>query len=191
MSYDIVAVGCSLGGLKALMDIVCPLPDHFPLPIVVVQHRASDADDEALVELLRSRCTLRFETVEDKAPVHPSTVYLAPADYHVLVDEEGFALSTQERLHFSRPSIDVLFSSVADTYGPRAIGVLLTGASGDGAQGLLEMRKAGGFTIVQDPDQATSPVMPRAAIRIGAAEQVAATADIGPLLEKLAGEGRR
>jgi two-component system chemotaxis response regulator CheB len=122
----------------------------------------------------------------DKEPIEPGAVYLAPPDYHMLVDPGGFALSIEEHVQHSRPSIDVLFESAADTLGERVIGVILTGANADGACGLGRVKRRGGVTIVQDPETAAKRVMPDAAIATGAADHVTPLDAIAPLLVELA-----
>jgi two-component system chemotaxis response regulator CheB len=158
-----IAVGASWGGLKALRAIVHGLPAHFPVPVTFVQHRSKESD--TLRELLQDCTSLIVCEVEDKQPIMRGYVYLAPADYHLLVDGDVFSLTVDEPVRFSRPSIDVFFESVADRYGPEAAGVVLTGANEDGALGLGRIADRGGVAIVQDPRTAESPIMPRAALR--------------------------
>ncbi len=117
MQYEIVVVGTSLGGLKALQALLAGLPKDFPLPVVIVQHRGKDSGDP-LVALLQSATPLLVREAEDKQPMAPGVVYLAPADYHLLVEAGGFMLSTDAPVVFARPSVDVLFESAADAYGP-------------------------------------------------------------------------
>jgi two-component system chemotaxis response regulator CheB len=158
-----IAVGASWGGLKALRAIAHGLPAHFPIPITFVQHRSKESG--ALRELLQDCTSLIVCEVEDKQPIMGGYIYLAPPDYHLLVDGDGFSLSVDEPVRFSRPSIDVFFESVADRFGTEAAGVVLTGANEDGAQGLRQIAACGGLAIVQDPRTAESPIMPRAALR--------------------------
>jgi two-component system chemotaxis response regulator CheB len=165
VAYEIVAVGTSWGGLAALRQLVAALPDTFALPVVVVQHRHRDSD-HLLTSLLQDRTALCVSEVEDKTPITGGTIYLAPADYHLLVEGGQFSLSTDEAVLFSRPSIDVTFTSVADAYGRRAVGVVLTGANADGARGLRRIADRGGLALVQRPETAESPTMPAAALRV-------------------------
>jgi two-component system chemotaxis response regulator CheB len=158
-----IAVGASWGGLKALRAIVHGLPAHFPVPVTFVQHRSKDS--AALRDLLQDCTSLIVCEVEDKQPIMSGYVYLAPADYHLLVDGDVFSLTVDEPVRFSRPSIDVFFASVADRFGSEAAGVVLTGANEDGALGLGRIAARGGVAIVQDPRTAESPIMPRAALR--------------------------
>jgi len=164
MPYSIVAVGASWGGLSAMAKLLGGLPQDFSIPIVVVQHRSKDSD-MLLSQLLQDSTDLTVCEIEDKDALQPGRVHVAPADYHVML-EPGFAsLTLEEPVRFSRPSIDVTFDSVADSYGPAAIGVVLTGANGDGARGLAHIAKRGGRALVQDPKTAEIPIMPQAAIR--------------------------
>jgi two-component system, chemotaxis family, protein-glutamate methylesterase/glutaminase len=158
---DIVAIGASAGGFEALCTVLSRLPDDFEIPIGVVQHRARDS--EALASLLQDCTRLRVVDVEDKEPVTPGAIYIAPPDYHMLVEDGVFALSTEAPVGYSRPSIDVFFESVADVYGPGAIGVVLTGANADGARGLQQIVLRGGQALIQDPSTAEMPVMPASA----------------------------
>lgn len=159
--YRVVAIGASAGGLHAMRRVLEPLPATYPLPIVIVQHRSRDS--ELLCELLQEGTRLRVTEATDKMDLRPGEVYVAPPDYHLLVEEGTLALSVDEPVRFSRPSIDVTFESVADSYGMDAIGVVLTGANPDGAAGLRRIVDAGGYGVVQDPDTAEVRVMPRSA----------------------------
>lgn len=161
-SYRMVAVGASAGGLHALRTLVGGLPVGFSLPVAVVQHRSKDS--RLLCELLQECTHLRVREVTDKEAIEPGGIYIAPPDYHLLVEEDYFALSTDEPVRFSRPSIDVLFDSVADAFGADVIGVVLTGANSDGAYGLRRIVRAGGYAVVQEPGTAEVRVMPAAAL---------------------------
>lgn len=164
MSYSVVGVGTSWGGLAALSKLLRDLPADFGLPVVVVQHRGKDSD-RLLAELLQDTTDLKVCEVEDKEPLTPGMVHIAPANYHILVDDGYLSLTLDEPVRFSRPSIDVMFTSAADTYGPRAIGVVLTGANEDGARGLADIVKRGGLALVQNPRTAEIPIMPQAAVK--------------------------
>ena len=161
---SIVVVGASWGGLAALSRVIGDLPADFEVPIAVVQHRSRNADN-LLASLLQDVSPLRVLDVEDKEPLAGRTVFVAPANYHLLVERGHFSLTTDPLVRFSRPSIDVTFISAADTYGSEAIGVVLTGANDDGARGLRRIVDRGGRAVVQDPASAESPVMPLAAQR--------------------------
>lgn len=159
--YDIIAIGASAGGFDAVCRIVSRLPADFEIPVALVQHRARESN--ALAELLQDCSAIRVIEVDDKQPVEGRCVYVAPPDYHLLVDTGHFALSTEGPVGYSRPSIDVFFDSVADEYGPGAIGVVLTGANTDGSRGLRKIVARGGQAIVQDPDTAEVSAMPKGA----------------------------
>jgi two-component system chemotaxis response regulator CheB len=161
--YAIVVVGTSWGGLAALRALTGVLPREFGLPIAVIQHRHKDSD-RLLATLLQERTALTVCEVEDKQPILPGFLFVAPADYHLLVERGHFSLSTDAPVRYSRPSIDVAFTSTADAYGRRAVGIVLTGANADGAEGLATIAKRGGLAIVQSPATAESPAMPRAAL---------------------------
>ncbi len=162
--YSVVAIGTSWGGLSAMTKLLSGLPHDFPVPIVIVQHRASDSD-LLLPELLQDSTELTVCEIEDKDALTPGRAHVAPANYHVMVEPGYVSLTTEEPVRFSRPSIDVMFDSAADTYGAAAIGVVLTGANEDGARGLARIVMRGGRALVQDPKTAEIPVMPRAAIK--------------------------
>ena len=162
VGYDLVVVGTSWGGLSALRTLIGALPDSFQMAVTVIQHRHRDSD-HLLRTLLQERSTLRVCEVEDKMPLEHGHIYVAPPNYHTLVEPGHFSLSTEAPVRFSRPSIDVTFSSAADSYTHRTVGVVLTGANADGAEGLRRISDRGGLALVQDPDGAESPVMPTAA----------------------------
>jgi two-component system chemotaxis response regulator CheB len=184
MTVELVVMGASLGGIDALERVLRALPEGLGAAVAIVQHRRADAGSR-LGELLDSRSTLPVYEVEDKMPMAPAAVYLAPADYHLLVESRGFALSIDEPVCAARPSIDVLFESAADVFGDRLVGVLLTGASEDGADGIARVKAAGGVTIVQEPTEAASPIAPRAALARCQVDHVLTLDAIGPLLARL------
>ncbi|MBI3965421.1 MAG: chemotaxis protein CheB [Chloroflexi bacterium] len=190
MSFGVVVVGTSLGGLQALKTFLNGLPTHFPLPVAVVQHQGSDATGD-LSRLLQRYSALRVADAEDKETLVPGRVYVAPVGYHLLLEPGSIALSTDAPVWFARPSIDVLFESAADSYGARAIGVILTGASSDGAAGLAAIKAQGGMAIVQDPDEAESRIMPAAAIAGTTVDRVLRLSEIAPYLNSLSGTPMR
>jgi two-component system chemotaxis response regulator CheB len=185
MAFEMVAIGASWGGMRAIGIVLEALPEGFEPPVVVVQHRGPSHDDGLLERVLARHSQLEVVVVTDKEPLLPGRVYVAPADYHLIVERGQLALSTEDFVQFARPSIDVLFDSVAEVYGDRAIGVVLTGRNEDGAEGLERIMAAGGFTIVQDPDTAEQAEMPAAAIARGAARRVLPLEEIGPFLAAL------
>lgn len=178
---SVVAVGGSAGGLEAMRTLLSALRADFPAALLLVQHRARAS--EALAEVLQESSQLPVAEAEDKDPLLPGRVYVAPADYHLLVERGHLALSTEEPVLFSRPSIDVLFETLADAYGPAAMGVVLTGANRDGAAGLRRIVERGGAALVQDPRTAESPTMPAAAIAAVVRAPVLPLEEIGPALE--------
>jgi two-component system chemotaxis response regulator CheB len=181
MATELVVIGTSLGGLSALEILLRALPREFPLPIAVVQHRLADSDD-TLSLVLQIHCALPVVEPDDKDPIEPGRVYIAPADYHLLVDRGSFSLSTEAKVCYARPSIDVLFESAAESYGEGVIGVILTGASRDGSYGLSKIKERGGVTVVQDPATAESPTMPEAAIAAAKVDRVLPLQDIAAFL---------
>ena len=181
---SIVVIGASLGGTRALTYLLSALPGHFPLPLVIVLHRAVDGD-AFLRQFLHSHSTLPVLEAEDKMPVAAGHAYLAPANYHLLVENVEFSLSTEAPVGFARPSIDVLFESASAAYGSKTLGVLLTGASADGAWGAAKIRERGGTVVVQDPETAECPIMPRAAIAADAASSILPLEAIPGILAEL------
>ena len=191
MAFELIVMGGSWGGMRALSTVLEALPAGFELPLVVAQHRPVTHGTDMLEQVLARSSKLDVVAATDKEPLTPGRVYVAPADYHLLVEPGHLALSSDAPVEFSRPSIDVLFESAADTYGSRTVGVLLTGANQDGAAGLARIATAGGFTVVQDPATAERPDMPAAAIARGAARRVLPRERIGPFLAELrSGVGR-
>ncbi len=184
MAYSVVGIGTSWGGLAAMTKLLGGLPGDFRLPVVVVQHRGKDSD-RLLTELLQDTTDMRVCEVEDKEPLVPGTVHIAPANYHVLIDAGYLSLTVEEPVRFSRPSIDVMLSSAADTYGAGAIGVVLTGANEDGARGLTHIVKRGGRALVQDPRTAEIPIMPVAALKAVPSAEVLPLDALAPRLIEL------
>lgn len=161
---EAIVIGASAGAVEALSRLLPALPADYPIPLLVVVHVPPDRDN-ALVALLRQRSRLAVLEAEDKGPIAPGAAYFAPADYHLLVEtDRTLALSADDLVLYSRPSIDVLFESAAQAYGPGLVGLILTGANEDGAQGLAAIAAAGGLALVQDPDQAGARAMPEAAL---------------------------
>ncbi|MBN2232104.1 MAG: chemotaxis protein CheB [Deltaproteobacteria bacterium] len=185
--YKAVVIGGSAGGVEALATILPALPGDFVLPVLVVQHLHA-SDDGAFSFHLANLTQLPVAEPCDKTKVEPGRVYTAPANYHMLVERDGtIALSVEGRVNWSRPSIDVLFESAAQAWGEALIAVILSGANTDGARGILAVHAAGGLTIVQDPAEAGSVVMPQAAIATGAVAHVLPAGEIGRLLADLGG----
>jgi two-component system chemotaxis response regulator CheB len=161
---DLVAVGASWGGLQALRTVLRGLPPELGAALVVVQHRSADSHPTALRDLLAAVTALRVRDADDKCALEPGHVYMAPPDFHTMVEREHLELSVDAAVGYSRPSIDVLFESAAESFRDRCVGVVLTGANADGAAGLARIAELGGAAIVQDPESAERPEMPRAAL---------------------------
>lgn len=165
--FRAVVMGASAGGLAVLTAILRSLPKDFPAPVIIVQHRSKDGGT-TLEEVLVSKCGIRIKQADEKEVIQPGTVYFAPADYHLLIENDGsFSLSYDPPVNFSRPSIDVLFESAAEVYKQALLAIILTGASNDGTAGIVKVAAMGGTTVAQDPKEAINPFMPNAAIASG------------------------
>jgi len=185
ISAEAVVIGASAGALETLSLILPALPPGYRLPVMIVVHVPPDRKS-FMAELLQAKCGVAVRQAEDKEPVSAGTVYLAPPDYHLLVESDRtLSLSDDEPVLFSRPSIDVLFESAADAYGPELIGIVLTGASHDGAIGLRAVAEAGGTVIVQDPATAYAAAMPEAAMLQCPAARVLTPVEIASLLRDI------
>jgi two-component system chemotaxis response regulator CheB len=188
---ELVVVGTSLGGLNALTTLLGALPAGFRVPIVIVQHRTVSPDGGGLAKLLQDHTRLTVLEAEDKMPLEAGSIYLAPADYHLMIESAGvLALSTDAPVRSARPSIDVLFQTASDAYRDALLGVLLTGASADGAEGLASVKANGGHAIVEDPATAECRTMPAAALATTAVDYVLTLDKIGDHLVTLV-EGTR
>ncbi len=181
MPLALVVVGGSLGGMRAIQVILRALPGDWAIPVVVVLHRDKESG-ETLVTLLQQATPLLLQEAEDKTDISPGHVYLGPPDYHLLIEGDHLALSTEAPVNYARPSIDVLFETAADAYGERVLGILLTGASQDGAKGLAAIHARGGMTIAQDPATAEARTMPEAAIAAQAVDWILPLEEIGLFL---------
>ena len=182
---DGVVIGTSAGGVEALSKLLPALPAGLHAAVFVVIHLPRERPS-LLVDVFQPRCAVTVREAQDKEPVSPGTVYFAPPDYHLLIDDgPQLALSSDELVHFSRPSIDVLFESAADVYGDRLLGIILTGASEDGAAGLEAVHRAGGWTVAQQPESALVPLMVESAIKRSPVDFVLPIDQIARLLETL------
>jgi two-component system chemotaxis response regulator CheB len=185
--YEVVVIGSSAGGLNALKCILALFPRDFAMAVVIVQHLHPSQDD-SFIEALRIHCPIPVREAEEKEAVLPGAVYFAPPNYHLMIESDRtFSLSIDPKVNFSRPSIDILFETAAEVYGPRLIGVILTGANEDGAAGLRAVKEKGGLAIVQDPSGAEFRAMPGAALEKAGADHVLSIEGIGGFL---AGCGR-
>ena len=179
---DAVAIGASAGGIDALFTLFDGLQPPMHAPIVVVLHLPEDHESR-LVQVFASRLRVAVEEAQPNAPLAAGTIYFAPPGYHLLVEaDRSFSLSCDPPVLFSRPSIDVLFDSCAEAYGPTLAGLVLTGANEDGARGLARIKSCGGLAAVQDPQEAAHPAMPRAAIAAAGPDYVLALAGLRRLL---------
>ena len=182
---DGIVIGASAGGIEALSVLLPALPATLRPSLFIVLHLPRERPS-LLAEIFRTRCAVPVREAEDKEPAEPGTVYFAPPDYHMLVEKtRQIALSTDEPVHYSRPSIDVLFESAADAYGERLLGIILSGGNQDGAAGLQAIHRAGGVTVVQEPDNAQVPVMIVSALQRERADFVLCLDDIAALLQRL------
>jgi two-component system chemotaxis response regulator CheB len=183
--YRAVVVGASAGGVEALLKLYGELPRSFSLPIITVLHLPEDRHS-LLAEVFERRLQRPARQAADKESILPGVVYFAGPGYHLSVERDmSFSLSQEERVHYSRPAIDLLFESAADAYGSHLVGILLTGANEDGAQGLATVARQGGLTLVQDPAEARMPVMPLAAIALFTPDHILPLHGIGSLLAEL------
>ncbi|MDB6066795.1 MAG: cheB, two-component system, chemotaxis family, response regulator CheB [Pedosphaera sp.] len=180
-----IVIGASRGGSKALQTLLRGLPHPFPMPLAVVLHRHKEAGD-LLPPFLQEGSQLAVSEVVDKEPIQPGHVYIAPPDYHLLVEPTHFSLSTDEPVSYARPSIDVLFESAADAFGPKVIGVVLTGSSPDGAHGAAQIKRCGGQIVIQAPETAEDPTMPLAAWKATRTPHVRSLDQIATVLIELA-----
>lgn len=168
----IILIGCSSGGIGALSFIIGRLPVDYPFPLVVAQHRAKD-EQKLLEEVLQTKTKLRVRQADEKEYITSGHIYLAPPGYHLLIERDlSFSLASDEPVNYSRPSIDVLFQSAAEVLKERAVGIMLTGANKDGANGIIAIRNMGGVTIAEDPQEAAFPYMPKASIATGKIDHV-------------------
>ncbi|AGA24733.1 chemotaxis protein CheB [Singulisphaera acidiphila] len=161
---EAVVVGASAGAVDALSAILPTLPPDYPLPLLVVVHLPADKKS-IMTDLFRAKCLLDVHEAEEKEPIRGATAYFAPPDYHLLVEpDRRLSLSSEEPVHYCRPSIDVLFETAVDAYGAALLGIILTGANDDGARGLRAIHEAGGTALVQRPQLAYASTMPQAAL---------------------------
>ncbi len=162
--YKAIVVGASAGGLYAISAIIEHLPVDYSLPVIIVQHRIKD-QRTMLEEVLQSKAAIKIKQADEKEKIESGCVYIAPPDYHLLVESDGtFSLSYEEPVSYSRPSIDVLFESAAPVYKQALIAIIMTGANGDGTAGMRTIKANGGLTIAQNPEEALFRMMPANAI---------------------------
>jgi two-component system chemotaxis response regulator CheB len=182
---EAITLGASAGGVSALLSLFHALPQDFQIPLLCVLH-LPDGRHSQLAEVFSRRLGRPVCEAQDKQAVAPGLIYFAGPGYHLSVERDrSFSLSQEERVFFSRPSIDFLFASAADAYGPALLGVLLTGANEDGARGLAQIKQLGGHTIIQDPREAQVATMPKAALALHRPDYILPLSGIGQLLAKL------
>ncbi|WP_086056309.1 chemotaxis protein CheB [Bordetella genomosp. 9] len=188
---ELVAIGASAGGVDAIGRLLQALPKDFPAAIAIVLHLPPDRVS-LLPDLFAARCVLPVKEVEDKEFIVPGVVYIAAPNYHMLVEpDRSFALSQDEAVNFSRPSIDLLLESAAAAYRDRLLGIVLTGGSPDGAAGLKRVRELGGRAWVQDPDSADAPAMPASAIAMAGADRIMSMGTLACALADLGKHARK
>ncbi len=185
--YEAVVMGTSAGGLYAIGTILEKLPANYPLPVIIVQHRSRDAN-VLFEEILQQKCAICIKQADEKEKIMPGVVYVAPPNYHLLVEaDKTFSLSAFVLVKFSRPSIDTLFETAALAFKNKLVGILLTGSNNDGAAGLGLIKLRGGCTIAQDPAEAQYAIMPKSAIDNGSADMILTLNDIADFLLKITG----
>ena len=183
--YKAIVIGTSAGGLYALSFILKGLPGSYPVPVIIVQHRAKDQRD-LLEEVLQSKCSIRIKQADEKEKIESGFVYVAPPDYHLLVEaDQTFSLSADQPVCHSRPSIDVLFETAAAVFKDGLVGIILTGANNDGAAGTIAVKKYGGLTVAQDPAEAQFSFMPNAAIETNHVKYIRTLPEIESFLLKI------
>jgi two-component system chemotaxis response regulator CheB len=184
MDYEAIVIGGSTGGLNALQGVLAPLPADFRLPLLVVLHRLP-APHDLLAFTLNESCQLMVKEVEPHELIKPGWVYIAPANYHVLVERgKTLSLSIDAKVCYSRPSIDVLFETASDAYLSGLIGIILTGANNDGTAGLKKIKARGGLTIAQNPATAEAKLMPNSAIRENIIDKIYSPTEIASFLAR-------
>jgi len=181
--YEAVVIGVSAGGVDALQVVLPPLPSDFPVPVMVVHHISPDSRENYLIEFFNGLCDLTVKEANEKESVEAGNIYFAPADYHLMIESDRtFSMSVDEKVSYSRPSIDVLFESASNVYSSGLVGIILTGANADGAEGLKAIKENSGLTIVQDPETAESKFMPLSAIQACQVDHILPLNEIGNFL---------
>ncbi|WNW10474.1 chemotaxis protein CheB [Pseudomonas sp. DTU_2021_1001937_2_SI_NGA_ILE_001] len=182
---EAIVLGASAGGVEALLTVTQGIRRGFRLPLIVVLH-LPDQHCSQLAQIFQNRLPIEVREARDKESLTPGTLYFAPAGYHLSVeDDRSLSLSQEEKVFFSRPSIDILFESAADAYGPHLVGVLLTGANADGARGLARIKAFGGLTVIQNPELAVASAMPEAGLSLHTPDYLLSLTEIRDLLTQL------
>lgn len=185
MRYEAIVIGVSSGGMRAMKYLFSALPSDLRLAIIVVQHISAQSNNQ-WIKLLNDISNLNIKEADEKEKIEPGNVYIAPANYHLLVEKDKtFSLTISERVNFARPSIDVLFESAAEAYKDKLIGIVLTGSNNDGSNGIKRIKEYGGLAIIQDPKTAESAYMPESAIATIQPDYILTLEEIPELLIKL------
>ncbi len=185
LKYEAIVIGTSAGGLDALARVLPALRPDFPIPIIIVLH-ISPNSDSYLIEYLNNMCRIEVKEAEDKEKLKAGVAYLAPPDYHLMVEENFYlSLSNSEKINYSRPSIDVLFETASWSYKEKLAGLIMTGANWDGSAGLKVIKEGGGFAICENPKTAAVPRMPESAIQLAKPDIILSLDQIGPFLNGL------
>lgn len=187
--YETIVIGTSAGGFHALSVLLADIPPWYPLSIIVVQHRAKTGNSsqaDLLEQLLQTKCRIKIKQADEKEKIRAGIVYTAPADYHLLIEmDKTFSLSLDQPVHFSRPSIDVLFETASIAYGNKLVGIILTGANNDGSAGVRAIARKGGLTISQNPGEAEFPAMVKASIETKMIKHIWSLATIRDFILKI------
>lgn len=188
MKYRAIVIGASAGGMDAIKSILMPLQEEFQVPILIVQHLGPHSDGY-MARHLNELCKINVKEADEKEKIIPGNVYIAPSNYHLLVEkDETLSLTVDPKVNYSRPSIDVLFESAAEVYENELIGIILTGGNGDGSKGLKRIKEFGGLAIVQDPRTAEADFMPKAAMKASEVDYILSLNKISNKLIKLVGD---
>jgi two-component system chemotaxis response regulator CheB len=189
--FKAVVVGSSAGGIRALENLLAPLPNDFPLPIIVVQHLHPESESY-LPKILATRCALPVKQAEEREIIQSGRVYIAPPNYHLLIEEDhSFSLSLEPPVRYARPSVDVMFETAVYAYRDKLIGIILTGANDDGSYGVKKLKQMGGYVIVQDPKTAEAEAMPKAAIAAAKVDKILPIEQVGIYLLQLVNRSLR
>jgi len=189
--FEAVIVGSSAGGIRALGNLLAPLPNDFPLPIIVVQHLHPESESY-LPKILATHCLLPVKQAEEREIIQAGSVYIAPPNYHLLIEEDrSFSLSLEPPVRYARPSVDVMFETAVYAYRDKLIGIILTGANDDGSYGVKKIKQMGGYVIVQDPRTAEAEAMPKAAIAATEVDKVLPIEQVGLYLLQLVNRSQR
>lgn len=186
--YEAIVIGASAGGFNAFIKLLPSIPLDFPIPVIIVQHIHPNQDD-FFVNFINQKCQLTVKEINDKEQILPGFIFVAPPNYHVLVeDDKIFSLSIDEKINCSRPSIDLLFESAAEVFRSKLIGIILTGANSDGALGMKKIKEYNGITIVQNPEEAESNLMPISSIDMCSIDHILELEKIPQMLVSLTKE---